>query len=441
MADSKDEELTSTSETDASTAATEPAEEAAAPATESSEPTSTAEPEGNTESKVEAQREVSSEPNPTAQPQQQLQPPSQTATSTKRSDGLARFLSFIAILGLGGAAGAGYYFGQPLWTQYQASQTQQAQNSEALAALQASKDQLSNAVTATVDRKVAEFTQSAEAQRRATEQSVAATRQAVDDSLRRFDSRLEQAELQLARLTSTDRKSWLVQESAFLVRLASQRLLMAKDYQATSALLQQADDLLFEADSAQLDAARRALASDIATLNAIPRIDVTGIHAKLGALIEQAAAMQLIELPSQKAPSVAADASILERIKAGWARALVKISDYIVIRDREEDLLSLMTPQWQQLARQNLRMLLEQAQIALLSGNGELYVSAIDRSVTFAKQFEARDPARIGALINGLETLRAAPVEPALPDLVNSRNALEQVLRIGFGDDSATGGQ
>ena len=58
-----------------------------------------------------------------------------------------------------------------------------------------------------------------------------------------------------------------------------------------------------------------------------------------------------------------------------------KLSDYIVIRRRDVPMQALMDPQWEGLVRQNLRMLLEQAQVALLSGKPD---SLCGESAAFA---------------------------------------------------------
>ena len=88
-----------------------------------------------------------------------------------------------------------------------------------------------------------------------------------------------------------------------------------------------------------------------------------------------------------------------------------------------------MTPEWEALVRQNLRMLLEQGQIALISGNQMLYTSAISAAQRFAEGLRSADAARVNAMLAELELLAVAQVSPSLPDLLSSRQALDGAIR------------
>jgi uncharacterized protein HemX len=228
------------------------------------------------------------------------------------------------------------------------------------------------------------------------------------------------------RLVATDRRIWLGQEAVFLARLASQRLLVARDRDAAIALLEQADNLLREAEEPRFDAARLSIARDRATLKASPKVDQVGLYARLAALIDQAELLTVrpthstAEYEAEPSPS-----DWLERAKAGWQSALAKLSDLLVIRHREAALSELMTPDWESLARQNARMLLEQAQIAMLSANAELYRGSLTRAKPFLERFLTSDPERVASMLEELERLLSEEVAPVLPDLAETRGALE----------------
>ena len=72
------------------------------------------------------------------------------------------------------------------------------------------------------------------------------TRQRVEHaaSERQFADRMGRLEGQVDRLLEVDRRAWLGQEAIFLIRLAAQRLLIARDVAAAINLLTQADALL-----------------------------------------------------------------------------------------------------------------------------------------------------------------------------------------------------
>jgi len=351
-------------------------------------------------------------------------------------DGLARSLSILALLLLCGAGGLGVWQGR----QWLDSRDIRLQGIDAsLTELTAQRTAQGDALAATEQRLQQSIDQRlvalAEADSQSQDQLRAAAQQsraAQAEALRRFDNRLAELEAQLARLTGTDRRAWLLQESAFLVRLASQRLLVARDIDAAEALLGNADDLLLQANDPSVDAARRAVARDRAALRGLARVDVVGLHARLAALINEAEEVAVATITTAAPVRAAGDlgsGTLLERAQAGWQLALAKLSSYVIVRDRTEETAALLTPEWEALARQNLRMLLEQGQIALISGNQALYSAAISSAVSFAHGLRPADPARVDAILVDLAQLANVTVAPTLPNLLASRQALDDTLR------------
>ena len=91
-----------------------------------------------------------------------------------------------------------------------------------------------------------------------------------------------------------------------------------------------------------------------------------------------------------------------------------------------------MTPEWAALARQNGRMLLEQAQIAMLSANQPLYERSLARARDFVSLFLEQDLDRVTSILAEIAQLEQEPVSPDLPDLIESRSLLEaQIERLG----------
>ena len=357
------------------------------------------------------------------------------APKNSPSDVLARSLSIFTLLLICAAAGVGVWQGQQWletrdtrWQLVDANLTElKTQRSAQIDALAVAERRLQHSI----DQQLAAVTEADNQSQGQLRDAAQQSRVAQAEALRRFDNRLAELEAQLARLTGTDRRAWLLQESAFLVRLASQRLLVARDIDAAEALLGNADDLLLQANDPAFDAARRAIALDRAALRGLARVDVVGLHARLAALIDQAEGLSIkmpIDAPAPAATDLGA-ATLLVRAQVGWQLALAKLSSYVIIRDRTEETAALLTPEWEALARQNLRMLVEQAQIALISGNQALYSTAISSAVSFSQGLRPADPARVDAIFVELEQLAHASVAPALPDLLFSRQALDDAVR------------
>jgi len=117
------------------------------------------------------------------------------------------------------------------------------------------------------------------------------------------------------------------------------------------------------------------------------------------------------------------------RLERGYEQAARKLSDYIVIRRRDVPMQALMDPQWEGLVRQNLRMLLEQAQVALLSGNQTLYVESLQRSQHWVAQFFDTDETAARAMSRELAQLESRTVQVVMPDLTRSLQALDASVK------------
>jgi len=267
------------------------------------------------------------------------------------------------------------------------------------------------------------------------ESEVAANSAQFSQAIVAVEAQLAEQRAELSRFTANDRSSWLMAEAEYLLRLANQRLIMAGDTVAARALLTSADSVLREIDDVGLHTVRGAVASDLAAVRAVPVIDVEGIYLRLAALIEQADSLTIFTIPDieeSERPEAAEDWQ--GRLRQGYEDALLKLSDYIVIRRRDVPMQALMDPQFEGLVRQNLRMLLEQAQVALLSGNQALYSESLDRALHWLLQFRDTDAATAGAMWKEIERLATTRIGVDMPDISNSLRALDAAMEARLDD-------
>ncbi len=351
------------------------------------------------------------------------------------ADRLARLLILLFLLAVAAGAYMGWRYG---WPEYQGATEQLTALEARLKALEAAPDQLQGAVEDTLKAQMAE----AEARGAAALRAAAARQNQLlseqESMTLALQERVERLDIRMARLTATDRRAWLANEAAFLVRLSAQRLLTSRDIGAAEALLSNADALLGEVDDPRFDVARRSLAKDLAALASAPRVDSVGLYARFAALIDQSARLQ-VAAPKTPAPAnETAGDGIWERAGAGWQAAMAKLSSYLVIHSRSDDMAGLLTPDWENLVRQNLRMSLEQAQIAALSGNQVLFGRAVDRARESVALFADNDPDRVAAMVSELDGLAGLDVAPEVPDLLASRAALADAIRAIDGEVAAS---
>ncbi len=268
------------------------------------------------------------------------------------------------------------------------------------------------------------------AERDSLEQELALQSRRQRESLQEFEASLAQQRAELARFSANDRDSWLLAEAEYLLRLANQRLVMAGDAGSALALISSADNILKELDDPDLYPARQAVAEDLAAVRAVPRLDIEGTYVAISALIRQADELVIFEMPEQEVQQEAVpDDSWQGRLVQGYEAGLNKLSNYLVIRRRDVPVEALMDPQWEGLVRQNLRMLLEQAQVALLSGNQALYEASLERAGYWVAEFFESDGAAAQALVSEIDRLRSRQVSVRLPDLTGALQALGQAIQ------------
>lgn len=345
-------------------------------------------------------------------------------------------LSFFTLLTLAGLTATGYWLGWPwVQTQWQRFENLERQLADAQAEATEPRPDVAALARAAADQRIEAGLASVQADWQ-RELSALRARQNAEraESVRQLSGRMGRVEDQMDRLLAVDRRAWLGQEAVFLTRLAGQRLLVARDVDAALALLEQADALLRDTGEPKFEGVRLAIARDRAALAAVPRVDQVGFYATLSGLIDQVDKLQLeFEAPSAQAEVTASpSAGWWTQATSGWRAALAKLSDHLIVRRRSDEIAQLMTPEWAALARQNIRMLIEQAQIAMLSANQPLFERSLQRASGFVALFAEQDPERVSSVVRTLDALRSETIAPELPELTETRSLLEgEVERLG----------
>jgi uroporphyrin-3 C-methyltransferase len=343
--------------------------------------------------------------------------PKKEKSSGKGSSGVA-WLALLLVLGV---AGAGVWLGQQ-------ALVREAQLNDRLVALESAPvaDEEGGE-----DTRVADLSRKLDTQLAAERAKREELSRAQAEQLQGIEALLAQQRAEISRFGAVDRQDWLLAEAQYLLRLANQRLIMADDVVAAKALLGSADSILKELDEVTLYAVRAAVAADLAAVRAVPRRDVQGMYLALAALIEQADKLVIFQMPEKVERVAVVPAEDWQgRLNQGYEAALLKLSDYLVIRRRDVPIEALMDPQWEGLVRQNLRMLLEQSQVALLSGNELLFRESLDRASHWVSEFFVSDEAAAKALADEISVLQEAKIAVVMPDISRSLAAVDAALKL-----------
>jgi uroporphyrin-3 C-methyltransferase len=231
----------------------------------------------------------------------------------------------------------------------------------------------------------------------------------------------------LYRELAPSRDELALNEVEQVLLLASQQLAIARNVQSALAALQLADAKLARVDRPQLVALRRALARDIDRLKSVPYVDVSGMSLKLDQVLSTIDTLPLAKderLPAPLAPPPPGDEPEWRKLlREAWAevKALVRVE----VADRPAA--PLVPPPQQYFLRENLRLRLLAARIALLSHDDNGFKADVTAANAWVKQYFDTRTKSVQALSATLTQLAATPMPAELPDLAASLTAVRSV--------------
>ena len=262
---------------------------------------------------------------------------------------------------------------------------------------------------------------------------------------RQSESQNQQAALeQLYRDLAKNRDDWALAEIEQVLSTASQQLQLAGNVRSALVALQNADARLSRVDRPQFIAIRRAIAQDIEKLKSLPSVDLTGVAVRLDSLVAQVDAMPLLsdEKPGIIAPSPKTKLSNRQKIESNsafdwrvemqerwtaWSSELWSdLKQLMRIRTVTAPEALLLTPEQAFFARENVKLRLLNARVALLSRNDAAFRSDLaeaDRALQ--RYFDMRDPhTRAGREL--IRQIRESVLNIEMPTLSHSLAAVRQ---------------
>ncbi len=257
---------------------------------------------------------------------------------------------------------------------------------------------------------------------------------------------LEQASQDLLR----NRDDWQRAEIERSLEVASEQLQLTGNVSGALATLQTIDARLATVDKPQFRAMRRAVARDIAKLKAMPAVDLSGAAIRLDDAINGIDALPLVSSAAplesgQAAPasrgrparpgkgavpasafaaSPAAESGWSAGVRAWWSRlwhdVRSELGQIVQVRrvDQTDALLLSSDQAW--FLRENLKLWLMNARLALLSRNEAVFRADLGRADTLlARYFDTQSP-RVAAEQTLLQQARASVGTLEVPTLADS---------------------
>jgi uroporphyrin-3 C-methyltransferase len=262
------------------------------------------------------------------------------------------------------------------------------------------------------------------------------TLQALTSRTGAVETRLAEAQTQQMALESMyqelshSRDERLLAEIEQSVSIAAQQLQLAGNVAAALIALQSADARLARAALPQLMPLRKLITRDIERLKAVPLADIQGISLKLESVIGVADALPLaFEQRARAEPMVKqrlnlGQASYWEELGRelwGELKQLIRVERVEQSAHRETALLS---PNQVFFLRENLKLRLITARLALLQRDGKVYRDDLQQSQRWLERyFDTRDKSVANAMAT-LKALSAADLSLELPTLNETLGSL-----------------
>jgi uroporphyrin-3 C-methyltransferase/uroporphyrinogen III methyltransferase/synthase len=268
-----------------------------------------------------------------------------------------------------------------------------------------------------------------------------------------LESRQQEAQSQQAALEqlyqdlSKNRDEWALSEIEQVLSTASQQLQLAGNVQGALIALGNADRSLSRSDKPQFITIRRAIARDMEKLKALPAVDLAGVALRLDNVIADVDALPLLSDEKPALPAAPASAPLRPKARAkgqpaapaqpmtagermtetwrAWSREMWDdIRQLIRVRSVETPEALMLSPSESYFVRENLKLRLLNARLALLSRNESTFRDDLNTAQgMLLKYFDTRARATQAAQA-GLRQVQANNLAIEMPTLADSLNAV-----------------
>ncbi|PCI47049.1 MAG: hypothetical protein COB51_06360 [Moraxellaceae bacterium] len=339
------------------------------------------------------------------QPPSSEQPNNERAEPSKSSSKLTGFMASLAfVMAVGGVGAAGY-----LWTQFQEIKADHA---------------------ASVSGIRGEF-----AEQKSTVGVLSGQSEAAEEALRANALLAEQLKAQvtalsekIAGITGLHEVDWRISQAEHLAQAAQQRLALTNDLDGAQSLLDAANGVLAEVKEIGIIDVRRAFAKDILMLKAASRVDVAGTFVKLDVLNES---IQQLSLPPVKFEAQPVDVKVAsvgsgyqEDIAVGFENLWSKINSQWETQQLDQPIKPILSTDQRAYLKQNLALLMEQAQLAVMKRDPVVYERILQQAQTWTETHFNMDSPTAGAVLATFEELKSVKLSPITPDISEAVRAL-----------------
>lgn len=224
---------------------------------------------------------------------------------------------------------------------------------------------------------------------------------------------------------SSSRDQMLLAEVEQLLLVAGQQLQLTSNVKASLIALQEADGRLKRLNRDALNDLRRVINSDMDKLRALPEVDVSTINGRLDHLVS---VVDSLPLAQDLRPAQSIGTSDISSSGNSWKQLLLEIwqdaKGLIRIENTHQNELPLLSPTQTFFLRENLKLRLLSARLALLSRDETSFRQDIKTAQNWVKLYFDTQTGEGAQAVITLQKLNASSIKIELPDISGSLEAV-----------------
>jgi len=330
-------------------------------------------------------------------------------------------LSLLAILIALGVGGAGYYFGQQKVDEFQ----------QKLTALEA---QINNKTVVSAPAQDVKFdtTQLAqlESANKATQNKIAQVEELINAKSHELVGLQSQINKVSAQANAQQPTDWLFSEADFLLNNALRKLVLDNDVDTAVSLLKLADETLAKVNNSQSAAIRSAINQDLKQLLSVAGVDQNAVMQKLSQLANTVDELPVLDVnfgddqnATKLSDSLSDWAENAEKSATSFLNHFIRISPKHSA-DRKE----LLAPNQDIYLRENIRLRLQLAIMAVPRQQNELYKQSLEAVASWIRSYFDTNAEVTQSFLKSVDELSEVSIYVDVPSQLQSLSMLDKYL-------------
>ena len=330
-------------------------------------------------------------------------------------------LSLLAILIALGVGGAGYYFGQQQVDEFQ----------QKLTALEA---QINNKTVVSAPTQDVKFdtTQLAqlESANKATQDKIAQVEELINAKSHELVGLQSQINKVSAQANAQEPTDWLFSEADFLLNNALRKLVLDNDVDTAVSLLKLTDETLAKVNNSQSAAIRSAINQDLKQLLSVTGIDQNAVMQKLSQLANTVDELPVLDVnfgddqnATKLSDSLSDWAENAEKSATSFLNHFIRISPKHGA-DRKE----LLAPNQDIYLRENIRLRLQLAIMAVPRQQNELYKQSLEAVASWIRSYFDTNAEVTQNFLKSVDELSEVSIYVDVPSQLQSLSMLDKYL-------------